>query len=206
METWAEVNIENHSKLAQLGVPVAIIPSKGRGRHHSQTEKQVGQIVQCSLVAVGSQVLLTKNQLGLTGLGLNNGAIGQVIAILYGPNATPPEFPEAIVVEFPNYKGPSWFPEHPKWIPIPVNEGRCDSMCCSRTGVPLMPGYAIPIAKSQGMSIGANKPATHARVKLQGKNTMEKLNLGLTYTALSRCERENNWCLVEKIPEDRLLI
>ena len=39
METWAEVNIENHSKFSQLGVPVAIIPSKGRGRHHSQTEK-----------------------------------------------------------------------------------------------------------------------------------------------------------------------
>ena len=68
-----------------------------------------------------------------------------------------------------------------------------------------MPGYAIPIAKSQRMCIGANKPATHARVKLQEKNTVEKLNLGLTYTALSRCERENNWCLVEKIPEDRLL-
>ena len=68
-----------------------------------------------------------------------------------------------------------------------------------------MPGYAIPIAKSQGMSIGANKPATHARVKLQDNKVMETLNLGLTYTALSRCERESNWCLVEKISEDRLM-
>ena len=100
-----------------------------------------------------------------------------MIAILYGPNVAPPEFPEAIVVEFPNYKGPSWIPEHPKWIPIPVNEGRCDSMCCSRTGVPPMPGYAIPIAKSQGMSIGADKPTTHARVKLQEKTPRRNLIL-----------------------------
>ena len=39
METWAEVNAENHVKLANLGVPVAMIPSKGRGRHHSLSDK-----------------------------------------------------------------------------------------------------------------------------------------------------------------------
>ena len=205
METWKEVHDENHIKLANLNVPVAVIPSKGRGKHHSLTDKQVGQIVQRSLIAVNSTVLLTKNQLGLTGVGLNNGAIGKVVAVLYAPSTSPPEFPLAVVVDFPGYKGPAWVPNNPNWIPIPVNEGRCDSQCCTRTGLPLMPGYAITIAKSQGMSIGANKPATHMRVKLQQSIDMEKCNLGTTYTAFSRCEKEENWCLVEPVTQDRLM-
>ena len=43
METWHEVNIENHNKLAALEVPVATIPSKGKGRHHAQSINQMGQ-------------------------------------------------------------------------------------------------------------------------------------------------------------------
>ena len=54
------------------------------------------------------------------------------------------------------------------------------------------------------MSIGEGKAVTHVRVKLLKENFMEALNLGLTYTALSRCEKEENWCLVDKIPFDRL--
>ena len=34
---------------------------------------------------------------------------------------------------------------------------------------------------------------------------MEEQNLGISYTAFSRAESEDRWCLVEKIPEDRLL-
>ena len=104
METWAEVNLENAAKLSQLEAPIAVIVSEGRGKHHSQVEKQLGQI-----------------QKGLTHLGLNNGAMGKVISILYTPNTAPPEFPQAAVVEFPAYKGEAWIPEHPTWVPIPVD-------------------------------------------------------------------------------------
>ena len=82
---------------------MAFIPSKGRGRHHS-SEKQVGQIPLRSLLAVGATVILTKNQPVLTGLGLNYGAMGKVIAILYENNCGPPSFPKAVVVDFPAYK------------------------------------------------------------------------------------------------------
>ncbi|XP_066914121.1 uncharacterized protein [Clytia hemisphaerica] len=204
METWQEVNVENHNKLADLGIPVATIPSKGKGRHHTQSVNQMGQIPATSHIAVGSRVLLTKNQLSLTPLGLNNGAIGKVIAILYAEGEAPPSFPEAVVVDFPRYKGPSWLPEHPTWVPIPVNEARCDTNCCSRRGFPLMPGYCIPISKSQGMTIGPNEPCTHIRIKLNKEIFMEKLNLGITYTALSRASKLENVALVEKVPYDRL--
>ena len=57
METWQEVNDENHNTLADLGVPVATIPSKGKGRHHTQSVNQMGQIPATSHIAVGSRVL-----------------------------------------------------------------------------------------------------------------------------------------------------
>ena len=204
METWNEVNLENHKKLEKLGVPVATVPSKGKGRHHSQIDKQVGQIPSTAYIAVGSRVMLTKNQFSLTPLGLNNGAIGKVISILYPPNCGPPTFPDAVVVDFLSYKGPNWIHEHPTWVPIPVNESRCEKNCCVRTGFPLIPAYSIPISKSQGITVGPNQPCTHLRIKLNGETFMEKLNLGITYTALSRACKLSYIALVEKIPFDRL--
>ena len=204
METWKEVNAENHDQLANLGVPVAVVPSKGTGRHHTLSEKQMGQIVQCCYLAVNSRTLLTKNQIGMTGFGLNNGGIGIIIAILYAKGVAPPDFPEAVVVDFPNYTGPAWVGHHPTRVPIPVNTGRCDNNCCVRRGFPLMPGYAIPIAKSQGMTIGPNNPCTHLRIKLQEETFMEAVSLGTSYTAFSRCSTYEAFTLVQKISQDRL--
>ena len=62
METWAEVNEQNHYKLAEKGIPVAVIPSKGGGRHHIQTPKQCGQIVHKSLVDVGTTVHILRRE------------------------------------------------------------------------------------------------------------------------------------------------
>ena len=203
-ETWTEVRKENHSKLSKLGVPIADIPSTGRGRHHQQGEKQLGQLVPKVKLAVSARVILTKNQGNLTQFGLNNGAMGKVVAILYEPDSSPPEMPAAVVCDFPSYHGPFWLIDHPTWIPTVPVTSRCDSNCCSRSGLPLMPGYSIPIAKSQGMTVGENKPATHLRIKLQAEKFMEALSLGTSYTAFSRVEKESRWCLVEKIPQDRI--
>ena len=43
------------------------------------------------------------------------------------------------------------------------------------------------------------------RVKIQEDKYMEQQSLGITYTALSRAESEDRWCLMERIPQDRLL-
>ena len=95
--------------------------------------------------------MLTKNQGSLTSYGLNNGAIGRVVSILYERGKSPPDFPQCVVVDFPSYSGPSWLKDHPTWIPIPPRTSRCDRNCCSRVGLPLIPCHALPIAKSQGM-------------------------------------------------------
>ena len=202
-ETWDEANKYNYDILASLNVPVAVIPSTGRGRHHLPNA-QLGQIPSKCVLACGSRVILTKNQPGLTSLGLNNGAIGTVKAIVFERGKSPPEFPQVIVVEFPKYRGQSWMESHPTWVLIPVNEARCEDNCCTRTGFPLIPAYGISIVKSQGTTIGELKQITHVIIKLNPETKMEKVNLGTAYTAFSRVCDDKDWCLAEKIPFERL--
>ena len=201
-ETWDEANKHNYKLLASLNVPVAVIPSTGSGKHHK--DNLVGQIPSRCIVAIGSRVILTKNQKELTWYGLNNGAVGNVISIKYSEGKSPPHFPEYIVVDFQQYNGPPWDACHPTWVPISAMDGRCEDNCCSRMGFPLIPGYGITIAKSQGMTIGENEIITHAIIKLNPKIDMEKLNLGTAYTAFSRVCEEKDFCLAEKIPFERL--
>ena len=204
-ETWAEVNVENHCKLAALNVPIAVIPALSRGPHmQGGSDTPLGQIPARALIGVGCRVMLTKNQNGLTIFGLNNGAFGTVRAILYDEGEKPPSFPAAVIVEFPNYSGPPWIPEYPTWIPITENIGFCEAMCCSRKGLPLMPGYSITIAKSQGSTIGENQSITHMRLKLQNTTNFEILCPGTLYTGLSRVDKDDNWSLVDKIDWTRL--
>ena len=174
-ETWNEVDLENHKKLHELGGVVDIVPAVSKGTHMQgkYATKQGGQIPPRSLLAVGSRVILMKNQKGLTGHGLNNGAIGKVVAIIYDPDTSPPAFPRFVIVDFPNYKGPYWCRENPTWIPIRAEDGFCDYMCCTRTGIPLMPGYSMPIAKSQGSTIGSKEQVTHLKLKLQKESNFE---------------------------------
>ena len=80
----------------------------------------------------------------------------------------------------------------------------CDDKCCSREGFPLIPGYAITIAKSQGMTIGKNQQITKAIIKLSEDINMEKLCYGTAYTAFSRVTEDSDWCLADPIPFERL--
>ena len=211
-ETWKDVNVENRKKLNALGTPVAVIPSISVGYHAQGRAAStfVGQIPSSVLLAVGSRIVLTKNQLGLTGHKLNNGAMGIIIAIVYEDEAevedkkSPPDFPKYVIVDFPKYTGPAWIEEKPTWIPIAPQQGFCDNRCCSRTGFPLLPGYSMTIAKAQGCTIGANELVTHMRLKLQEKSSFECLCPGLTYTGLSRVDKNSSWALVDKIDFSRL--
>ena len=208
-ETWAEVNKYNKTVLnskfvSGIRVASAEIISLGRGRHHMSANESMGKIPSVCVVATGCRVILTRNQGELTRLGLNNGAIGTVVSILYEKGIRPPAFPEAVIVDFPKYRGPTWNKDHPTWIPITLNSVMCDDKCCSRDGFPLIPGYAITIAKSQGMTIGKNQQITKAFIKLSENINMEKLCYGTAYTAFSRVTEDSDWCLAAPIPFERL--
>ena len=59
----------------------------------------------CVFLAKGAQVMLTMNL--WTDVGLCNGATGTVIDFIYADNHQPPDLPQAVIVKFDNYKGPS---------------------------------------------------------------------------------------------------
>ncbi len=209
-ETTRDVNMENRIKLnelsAQTNVPIAIIPAINNGQHTrgKYAEKAVGQIPPVAELIVGGRYIITKNQYGLTGYKLNNGAMGTLKAIIYDENMRPPQHPKYVIMDMPNYNGPPCFPDQPSWIPIAPQTGLCDKMCCTRIGIPLAPAYALTICKAQGMTIGSGKMVTHMRLKLQKHSKFENLCPGTTYVGLSRVDKNSAWTLVDTIDWTRL--
>ena len=210
-ETWKESKKYNRSVLNSKyhngeRVVCAEFKSIGHGEHHNTAKESLSQIPNRTVIAAGCRVILTKNQGCMTRLGLNNGAIGTVVSIIYKPNVKPPLLPEIVIVDFPKYRGPVWDEQHPTWVPITANVVTCEDVrkCCRRTGFPLITGYAITIAKSQGMTIGPNQQVTNVIIKLSPETRMEQLNCGTSYTAFSRVTQDEDWCLAEPIPFERL--
>ena len=210
-EKWRLAGVVNNKKFYEMCTmdhPCAIIPaSKSRGYIHAQgvgIDSQLAQIPARCTVCVGARVMLTKNQQTLTRFGLNNGAMGTVVSIIYEEGERPPNSPNAIVVNFPKYSGPVWLEGHPTWVPIPQIESACENRCCIRTGFPLIPSYALTIPKCQGMTVGINELCTHIVIKLTEETNMEKQNLGQAYTAFSRCSEDTEWAIDEPITWSRL--
>ena len=50
--------------------------------------------------------------------GLANGTRGKLVGVVYPAGAPVGSFPEALVVEVPEYCGPAFYPSEPKWVPI----------------------------------------------------------------------------------------
>ena len=48
--------------------------------------------------------------------GLVNGALGQVVSILYNTSTTPPYLPLFVVVNFMHYKDPPWDNANPNYV------------------------------------------------------------------------------------------
>ena len=111
--------------------------------------------------------------------GLFNGAIGTVVDIIYKTGCNPiNSLTEVVMVEFPNYNGPSFTEENPKIVPIVPVERRLQCSCHSRQTIPLKLGWATTIHRCQRMSIGEGEPnryivihpGTLSRAKRTGMN------------------------------------
>ena len=118
--------------------------------------------------------MLTQNMIWNTPvvqLGLMNGARGTIVAILYAkegelrtdgnamagvgmptPGSRP--LPDFVVVNFPEYTGPSLFCDLPRtWVPIPPSQvaNKENKQYC-RCGLSLVCSWAMTIHKAQGLS------------------------------------------------------
>ena len=95
--------------------------------------------------------------------------------------------PQFILVDFPHYSGPALIKEHPTWVPVFPVERRLICNCCSRTQIPLRPGFGTTIHSVQGMTIG-NGNINRYIVISPGTNAFESRNPGIMYVVFSRAK------------------
>jgi len=157
-----EVETHNNERLLKLKnkttgtpVPVARIPA----RHNcvsakNGTENDAGGLRSVLYLAKGAKIMLRANL--WTEKGLVNGAIGEIVDILYAEGANPPEDPpEAIVCKFNSYKGP-YLNDNEKTVVIqPLLKQWRDKTGkeCTREQFPISLCYACSIHKSQGLTL-----------------------------------------------------
>ena len=101
-----EVANYNFDKLSALPHPIARV----NARHSSDfaknaTSDEMSGLEPCIFLAKGARVMLTVNL--WTDVGLCNGATGTLIDFIYPNNSEPPDLPEAVIVRFDKYRGPS---------------------------------------------------------------------------------------------------
>ena len=115
--------------------------------------------------------------------GLANGSRGKVVGVVYGSNGVG-SFPEAIVVDFPDYCGPAFYPEEPKWVPILPMFSMKDGTRMTREQFPLSGGYAFTVNKAQSLTI---KEGVVIHL-VGGKRFRPASNHGLPFVAWTRSE------------------
>ena len=85
--------------------------------------------------------------------GLANGTRGRLLGVVYPVGAPVGTFPEALVVEVPEYCGPVFYPSEEKWVPIlpkvSVKEGTRQTSEQSA----VVAGYALTVNKAQGLTL-----------------------------------------------------
>ena len=113
----------NFEKLSALHQPIARV----NARHSSELAKKASSdemsgLKPCIFLAKGACVMLTVNL--WTDVGLCNGATGTLIDFIYANNNGPPDLPEAVIVKFDKYRGPS------RTEPMKKKTLQCDNNSC----------------------------------------------------------------------------
>jgi hypothetical protein len=70
--------------------------------------------------------------------------MGTVQEIVYLKDKSPLDgtLPQFIIGDFPDYCGPQWITDKPKWILIPFVNIPCSNHCCTVNFIPLSLAYA----------------------------------------------------------------
>ena len=89
--------------------------------------------------------------------GLANGTRGKLVGVVYGRDnvGTFPvgTFPEAVVVDVPDYKGPQFYDGEPTWVPILPMTSVKEKTRMMRTQFPVVAGFALTVNKAQGLTL-----------------------------------------------------
>ncbi|KAK3093512.1 hypothetical protein FSP39_016633 [Pinctada imbricata] len=168
---------------------------------HSKTNEsdKAGGLLNELFLCKGAKVMLCVNL--CVPFGLFNGALGYVVDIIYKTGRRPTDgLPDVVMVNFPNYTGPSLIPELKTIVPIiPVTRKiECRCFSCSRTQIPLKLGWATTIHKCQGMTIGEGEVNRYIVIN-PGTRSFESRNPGALFVALSRAKATG--ALPEPLPD-----
>ena len=152
-----DVGCRNGRKLAHMAEERKELIHQIHAQHGSASRraKQYGSACFDGLRAIvncvrGCKVVLTRNVAYLYGLA--NGSRGDLVGVVYGPGGVG-TFPEALVCEFPDYCGPAFYPNEPKWVPIlPLTAVRRGTRM-TRTQFPIVAGFALTVNKAQGLTV-----------------------------------------------------
>ena len=135
-----------------------------------------------------------------TPAGLNNGARGIVVDILYEDGSSPPSLPLTVLVHFPDYCGPTFTSERSELpvvaiVPLLVEwtwKGK-GNRSCLRLQVPLRLSSASTIHKNQGLTLDY----------VIFNIGLREFNSGSTYTGVTRV-RSSDTILIVPVTDDRL--
>ena len=193
----ADAVAHNDLKLRQLGKPVAFMKAKTTGRVASIRDHawKGGGMYRDLYLCEGARVMLRRN-LWLS-KGLVNGSLGRVVAIVYDPDEENPGhggLPLGVICTFHSYTGPPYLPGTEKSVFVPVVTATFDENndTYTRTQIPLIPGWAITIHKSQGMTIGEGSHISTRVVIDIGK---KEIGSGMSYVAFSRAKKRENYAV-----------
>ena len=129
--------------------------------------------------------------------GLVNGAVGTVLGVIYRSEEKPPAVPTAVVVQFDDYRGPSFLGGVEKVVPIcPIKRSweNQDGGQCSRLQLPLTLAHAVTVHKAQGATL------PKAAVDLEER----EFAAGMSFVAMSRVKRFGDLCFTKSFPFERL--
>ena len=130
----------------------------------------------------GCKVMLTRNI--AYKYGLANGTRGKLVGVVYPTGAPVGSFPEALVVEVPEYCGPAFYPSEPKWVIILPKVSIKEGTRQTREQFPVVAGYALTVNKAQGLTL---KEGVVINLT-SGKRFKAASKHGLPFVAFTRSE------------------
>ena len=159
---------------------------RGARKHFGRSNNNQNAIPSVVNICRGAKVQIAGKNLE-PDWGLYNGCIGTVIEIVFEKNENPLDgfHPKFVIVEFPQYCGPAWMKDKPKWVPIPTIELNCEKRCCELRYIPLTLAYAKTCHTFQGQTVGKDC-AIECIIVQPGTRDFEGKCPGLFYVFLSR--------------------
>ena len=130
----------------------------------------------------GCKVMITRNI--AYRYGLANGTRGRLVGVVYPVGAPVGSFPEALVVSVPEYRGPTFYPGEPKWVPILPKLSFKEGTRQTREQFPVVAGYAMTVNKAQGLTLQEGVVISLT----SGKRFKAASKHGLPFVAFTRSE------------------